>query len=63
MGNYYLAFTNESLSMAVTVVFLLLRVYFLYIWVRAAFPRYRYDQLMGLSDDPKLKDSKKARAA
>ncbi|KAF5441773.1 hypothetical protein F2P56_037250, partial (mitochondrion) [Juglans regia] len=21
---------------------------FLYIWVRAAFPRYRYDQLMGL---------------
>nr|YP_003433860.1 hypothetical protein OrrupM_p23 [Oryza rufipogon]YP_514641.1 hypothetical protein OrsaiPp12 [Oryza sativa Indica Group]AAZ99312.1 hypothetical protein [Oryza sativa Japonica Group]QBE89891.1 hypothetical protein [Oryza sativa]AAZ99258.1 hypothetical protein [Oryza sativa Indica Group]AAZ99365.1 hypothetical protein [Oryza sativa Japonica Group]AER13012.1 hypothetical protein [Oryza sativa Indica Group] len=56
MGNYYLAFTNESLSMAVTVVFLLLRVYFLYIWVRAAFPRYRYDQLMGLSDDPKLKD-------
>uniref|UniRef100_A0A0E0MN13 Uncharacterized protein n=1 Tax=Oryza punctata TaxID=4537 RepID=A0A0E0MN13_ORYPU len=59
MGNYYLSFTNESLSMAFFYYF----EFFFYIWVRAAFPRYRYDQLMGLSDDPKLKDYKKARAA
>jgi NADH:ubiquinone oxidoreductase subunit H len=33
-----------SIWFSIKVLFFL----FLYIWVRAAFPRYRYDQLMGL---------------
>nr|YP_010137136.1 NADH dehydrogenase subunit 1 [Tolypanthus maclurei]QWM97198.1 NADH dehydrogenase subunit 1 [Tolypanthus maclurei] len=36
--------TPGSIWFSIKVLFFL----FLYIWVRAAFPRYRYDQLMGL---------------
>nr|YP_008802545.1 NADH dehydrogenase subunit 1 [Monomastix sp. OKE-1]AGZ90198.1 NADH dehydrogenase subunit 1 [Monomastix sp. OKE-1] len=43
-GPLFLSWIPGSFWLAVKTVFFL----FLYIWVRAAFPRYRYDQLMRL---------------
>jgi NADH-quinone oxidoreductase subunit H len=43
---------NKALAAIPGILWLLLKLYFfmfLYIWVRATLPRYRYDQLMAVS--------------
>jgi NADH-quinone oxidoreductase subunit H len=49
MGGWYPPFDLEFLSFVPGIVWFLLKVIFvlfIFIWVRAALPRYRYDQLM-----------------
>jgi NADH-quinone oxidoreductase subunit H len=47
-----IAFMNKALAALPPTLWLLVKVYFfifLYIWVRATLPRFRYDQLMAIS--------------
>lgn len=51
LGGWLPPFDNEYLNMVPGIIWFALKVFFLlfcFIWVRAALPRYRYDQLMKL---------------